>query len=365
MKKIGILTWYKAINHGAVLQTYASCMMIKNLNCIPIVLDYDWDLSEAYKKNWRSILGKFNIKKIVWKIRVKKFYSTKEKLFSDFRDKYLPLGRFYLKEENMTVVYIGSDMVFDLSEGYNPYMYGINVPAPYIFSYAASFGYTDLKKFIQHKHHNEIKNAISKMKSIGYRDDNTKEICTYCSKDVNLVENIDPVLAYGFEKEINQWDSEKWNNKKYLLIYAYESTMNDIYEVNKIKEIAYKEGLEVISCGYYHSWCDKCVNANPKEFIEMIKYAKYVVTDTFHGTVFSLIMHKQVCVIVRRNGFKIKHLLNSCGMSKLIASETNDIEKILHMNNNYEVFDTWRYEESRKSIEFIKYNINRAMENEQ
>ena len=362
MMKVGILTWYKAINHGAVLQTYASCKMLKQLGCIPVVLDYSWNLSEANKKDWREILRKLSIQKVLWRVKVKKFFDEKEMVFSEFRKNNLPLGNKYSEEKNLDAVYIGSDMVFDLSEGYNPYMYGINVPAPYIFSYAASFGYTNLKKFKVHPHVDTVKNAICNMNAIGYRDANTKEICDYCGTDAKMVENVDPVLAYGFLEEVNSWDSGKWIKRNYLLIYAYESTMNDSVEVNTIKNIARTEGLEIISCGYHHKWCDECVNADPKEFLEIIKQAKYVVTDTFHGTVFSLIMHKQLCTIVRTNGFKIKHLLNSCRLSNIIANEPDEIFNILHNENDYTKFDEWREQEAKNSMSFIQDNIRQAME---
>ena len=362
MRKVGILTWYKAINHGAVLQTYASCKMLENLACTPVVLDYNWNLSEANKKNILDIIKKMSIRKLLWKSKVKKCFSEKKDIFSLFCKNYLPLGKDYLHEENLDAVYIGSDMVFDLSEGYNPYMYGINVPSNYIFSYAASFGYTTLDSFKNHPHFEVVKNAICDMNQIGYRDQNTKEICMYCGTKAKMVENVDPVLAYGFEKEITSWDNSKWKDKNYLLIYAYESTMNDETEVNTIKKIAKTEGLEIISCGYYHKWCDTCINADPKEFVEMIKHAKYVITDTFHGTVFSLLMHKKLCVIVRKNGFKIEHLLNSCELGNIIARTPDQISNVLQMDVDYDDFDNWRNKESVKSLNYIKENIDRAME---
>lgn len=358
--KVGILTWYKAINHGAVLQTFASCKILESLDCEPVVLDYNWNLDESNKKDYGSIIKKINLTKILWKLKVKRFFKKKSEVFNNFRKKYLPLGKEYKNEENLDAVYIGSDMVFDLHEGYNPFMYGINVPTNYIFSYAASFGYTNLKKFKNNQHADEVKNAISKLNSIGYRDINTKEICEFCTKKVPMVENIDPVLAYGFETEIESWDTKKWEKRDYILVYAYESTMNDIHEVEKIKNIAKKEGLEVISCGYYHKWCDECIVADPKEFIEMIKYAKYVVTDTFHGTIFSLLMHKKICVIIRNNGFKIRHLLETCNMTSVIANNSNEIMPILNREIDYSFFDSWRLKESKNSIMFIKNNIQAA-----
>ena len=177
-----------------------------------------------------------------------------------------------------------------------------------------------------------------------------------------MVENVDPVLAYGFEKEITCWDNGKWKDKNYLLVYAYESTMNDEIEVKAIKDFAKLNGLEIISCGYYHKWCDTCINADPKEFVEMIKHAKYVITDTFHGTVFSLLMHKKLCVIVRKNGFKIEHLLNSCELGNIIARTPSQISNVLQMDVDYDNFDNWRNKESVKSLNYIKENIDRAME---
>ena len=54
--KVGILTWYKAINHGAVLQTYASCKVLESLGCEPVVLDFDWEIDDEKKENkWKKI----------------------------------------------------------------------------------------------------------------------------------------------------------------------------------------------------------------------------------------------------------------------------------------------------------------------
>ena len=90
-------------------------------------------------ENILDIIKKISISKLLWKSKVKKFFREKKEKFSIFCKDYLPLGKDYLHEENLDAVYIGSDMVFDLSEGYNPYMYGINVSSNYVFSYAASF----------------------------------------------------------------------------------------------------------------------------------------------------------------------------------------------------------------------------------
>lgn len=364
MMKVGVLTWFKAINHGAVLQTYASCQMLRQLGCEPVVLDFDWEIEDDKKENrWNKIKRRVSSAtpmKLFWYFQVKKNFKKKVLLFNDFISQELPVGKKYYEEKGLDAVYIGSDMVFDITEGYNPYMFGINVPSDYIFSYAASFGYTTYDKLIASVHNNEIISGLSKMKAIGYRDKNTIDICDKIDNKLPKCENIDPVLLYGFREELKKWDSKKWKHKSYLLIYAYDSTMNDSETIRQIKQIAKEEGLQIISCGYYHRWCDNCEPASPKEFLEMFKYAKYIITDTFHGTVFSLILHKNFASIIRKNGFKVKHLLDSVQLNNRIVE--GKIREVLNCVPDYDYYDFWIEGERKKSLEYIKNNLCAAKE---
>lgn len=364
--RVGILTWYKALNHGAVLQAYASCQMIKGCKCRPIILDYKWNLDIEEKSNRLSVffnrMKHLNPSKVAWYLNVRKNVIKKQYLFDEFIKADLPKGKQYDEEDGVDAVYIGSDMVFDITEGYNPYMYGYDVPSNYIFSYAASFGYTTKEQLDNYENKETIVNSIRNLKSIGYRDHNTFEICKSIAPSVPMTENIDPVLCYGFEKEIDEWDTGKWKSKKYILIYAYDSTMNDKETVKQIKRIARDKGLKIISCGYYHKWCDEVVCASPKEFVEMIKHSTYVITDTFHGTIFSLIMHKNFASIIRRNGFKLRYLLECSGMEDRIVNK--NIDGVLKDTPKYENFDNWIMKEREKSLEFVRNNLERCARGE-
>ena len=176
--------------------------------------------------------------------------------------------------------------------------------------------------------------------------------------NVNKQENIDPVLMYGFEDEMTKWDTGKWKNEKYILVYAYDSTMNDKETINQIKKISRKENLKIISCGYYHKWCDASIPASPKEFLEMFMHAKYIITDTFHGTVFSLICHKNFVSIIRKNGFKVKYLLDAAHLSHRIAE--NNIESIIEETLDFKYFDEWVEKERAKSKDYVAKNIEAA-----
>ncbi len=360
--KVGILTWYKAINHGAVLQTYASSELLKNMKATPVVLDYNWIITDEVDKKARILrrLKKLSPSKAIWYLNVKKIFGKKSANFQMFIDQQINVGKDYSKEKDLDAVYIGSDMVFDITEGYNPYMHGEGVNSPYIFSYAASFGYTSSELLKASGHYDAIQYNLSKLKAIGYRDEKTRSLCEEMGLDVPMTETIDPVLCYGFEREVESWDTGKWSNQKFLLIYAYDSTMNDKETICAIKKYAKDNSLKIVSCGYYHKWCDECVPAAPDEFLEMFKHAACIITDTFHGTAFSLILHKKFTSIIRENGFKVRYLLECSGLQNRISSSASDIAAIISKNPDFSTFDQWVEEARIKSRGFIQENLQRA-----
>ncbi|MBQ7140959.1 MAG: polysaccharide pyruvyl transferase family protein [Bacilli bacterium] len=331
---VGILTWYKSLNHGAILQAYASQQFLKENNCDSLLLDYDRNINimESNYEKFKRRLSYMNISHLLMKTKQKNWNKEKKILFEKFINSNMNVGMKYYEYDNIDKVMIGSDMVFDFYEGYNPFMYGKNVNSKYIFSYAACFGYTTPKSFEKFEKNEEIISLIKKMNGIGYRDNNTNDILINNCNINSAIKNIDPVLLYGFEKEKKIWNNNGWKNKKYILIYSYQSNLNKKNEYKYIQKIAKEKNLELISVGYYHPWCDKNINADPKEFVELFSNAKYVVTDTFHGLVFSIIMNKQFSIIVRNNSFKILDLLNDLNI-KFNNNESIE-KKIERMCNN-------------------------------
>ena len=355
--KIGILTWSKVVNHGAVLQAYATREVLKKMGCTPVMLDY-----QANRQGQQTKLG-YKLRHIGNKltfhaIKVRKMFtqwmSDKQEEFDAFRYSELSLGDFYYVDQQLDATIIGSDMVFDFFEGYNPFMYGKDVLSPIIFSYAACFGYTTEKSFDSFSQKGEICTYLKKMDGISYRDDNTGKILKNCCGINNAVKVIDPVLLYGFKNEYTTWDSFKWKQRKYVLIYAYTYNMDKSKEVQAICSFAKERELEIISVGYIHSWCDESINAGPKEFVELFKYAQYVFTDTFHGTVFSLTFEKQFCTIVRNNAFKLQDLMDMLGLAnRLNASISKEITMLITQPIDYTKVNTCLYHLRQKSLKYI------------
>lgn len=337
--KVGILTWHKECNHGAILQAYAMQEILKSIGVTPVMLDYianDDNMDNTFIKRIRRAFKR--IKPSALKVRslLPEWNEEKKNKFANFRSNKCLLGAMYDKENGLDKVLVGSDMVFDFYEGYNPFMYGKNVNCDYIFSYAACFGYTTDELLETYKNKDEIIYYIKRMRALSYRDDNTGHILKkYCGAD-NAVKTIDPVMLYGFKNECIQWNKKGEKKAPYILIYSYTYNMDELNEIKAIKEFAKKKELRIVSVGYIHLWCDENINADPMEFVELFENAEYVITDTFHGTVFSLTFNKQFSAIVRNNAFKIVDVLNMVGLNNKVGKK---LEEQLNEEINYSIVE--------------------------
>lgn len=360
--KVHILTWYKELNHGAVLQAYASQEYIKGLGYAVDILDYTREKKLNLSK--RKVFA-YRVKRLLtgdyrYKAIYRDFIKEKSFLFSNFIKNKLELGKCY-NSKNYKCVMIGSDMVFNIIEGYYPYMFGKGIDADYLFSYAACSGGTSIKLIEKLGVKEEVKNSLEKFDKIGCRDKSTKNFVKILTKRDDIFENVDPVLLYGFENEKYDWNSGTWKkHKPYIIIYAYHGNLNSRKEIREIKKFALENDLDIISCGNFHHWCDENINASPEQFFEMIYESQMVVTDTFHGTVFSLICKKNFCSIVRSNAFKLQYLLECAHLEDRIPQKTGDIYNILKRDVDYDKFYNWLKMQRKESDNYIKLCLNEA-----
>ena len=95
-----------------------------------------------------------------------------------------------------------------------------------------------------------------------------------------------------------------------------------------------------MSAGLYQSWCDKNISADPFEILGYVKNARYVVTDTFHGSVFSIKYKKTFAVLIRdSNKEKLSDLLSRFGLENHNLVVVSDLPSILQMPIHSENID--------------------------
>ena len=338
--KIGIITHYNVHNHGALLQLYALKSVLekgnndvsaltfkKNFDFMESGIDKKYDISIKSLFWYLSYIRKIGLKRTLLNIR-------KKNILDNFKRPLV--GEYYSRAKNLDAVFIGSDEVFSIEAGINPFFFGIGVPCSNIYTYAACCGPTDLKMINEKRMEPCIKAGLQDIKKISVRDKNTFDVVSSLTdKHIDVV--CDPVILYGYADEIEK--AERKIKNDYLLIYAYDNNMNELEEIKKIIAFARKNDLKIISVGFYHKWCDKCVDGSPIDILGYFKYAKYVITDTFHGAVMSLITNSNFVAKIRGNKNKLYDFLDRFSVPKRIIEDFSELDKRLHEEIDYAVIN--------------------------
>lgn len=126
--------------------------------------------------------------------------------------------------------------------------------------------------------------------------------------------------------------------EKYVVVYGYNSNMNEPDRIAAIRSYAKKKGAKVYSVGAYHKWCDKQVACDPIEMLYWFKGAEAVFTDTFHGTITAYLGKTPIAVYVRStNNVKLDHLLSLLGLENRKVTADRDIETIMSEPVDYDM----------------------------
>ena len=241
----------------------------------------------------------------------KRTRAIRTKAVDAFKAKYLDAkSRFYTGYEalhkgslNYAAVMVGSDQVwgpFSLySKFYNLLFVDEAIPK---FSYASSFGVSVIHP-CQRK---AVAGYLNRMDKIGVREQRGKEIVKELTgKEAKVV--LDPTLLLTREEwEMNIDESRCAMDQPYILCYVL-GERKDIRE--SIKELSRRTGIKIVNLPHidnYHSMDDRLGDINlydvdPFDFIRLVRDAKYVVTDSFHGSVFSILFHKKFLTFYRKD----------------------------------------------------------------
>lgn len=359
--KYGIITHYDVHNHGAFLQLNGLCKILKNefnIDAQALQFDKNYDFAEAgVKEKFKFSIGSISyFFKYIKKrgISLFLFNIKKKELFSEFVKKENLIGLRCDQSGKLDGVIIGSDEVFSLHLGPTPELFGYNLPSDKVFSYAGCFGSTTLETVKTLNCEKFVRDGLNSMKGLSMRDQNsiyiTKELT---GRNAELV--VDPVILYGYNKELAKLD--KPGLSKYLLVYAYESRLNDPDEYQTIIDYAHKNGLLVVCPGFYHKWADKNINTDPIELLRYFKYADCVVTDTFHGCVMSLITGREMAVKLRDNANKLFNLMTEYGITERKIDASWDLDSIFNHPVNWEYTNAQIEERRMTSLDYLKQMI--------
>lgn len=361
MIKIAILSMQRVINYGSVLQAYSLKEMLEELSGEKVsFIDIDSKDSVPVSGNV-STRGDYNrngfgLQKAPWlifrKIKHKALRNQYEKNIRSFQKNELGLNP-KSNEEQYDLVVIGSDEVFIAVNHIVLQLYGKVENAKNVVTYAAASGVAQYSN-IGKNELGEVESALANIKHMSVRDAHTNDYVGHMYHK-EIIEHVDPVLAgtlrFRSPKDVPM--------QKYLIVYAYAARIADENEIRAIKEFAKKHELKVVCVGGQQLWCDAFITDGPIRMLDYFYHADYVVTDTFHGTVFSIINHCKFAVLQRKsNEFKIKGVLQSVGLEERLVKSMDALDETLVSEINYYTVDKILDEERERTLEYLSMCID-------
>ncbi len=355
--KINVITLHRARNYGSLLQTLATQNILESKGYETEIIDYYPERYTSFGllkrlKNKSPKFKKNPIFLLAARIIISFSYIKKKLVFDKFLKKYINMTPVtYRTEDDLLkncpdgdAYCTGSDQVWNShwNEGIDSPLYLSFVPETcYKFSYAASIGKTNL-------HDDEIKMIKPYFKQYNHitvREKDGVDIMSSMGID-DVLQVLDPTLL--FKADIwNKYTSDRFKDKKYIVTYNlhHDKRIDDYAE-----KIAQKYGLKVYNISY--NWHDIIRKGSLKwcptveEFLGLIRDAQYVVADSFHATVFSLVFEKKFMIIYPEEASSrlrsILDLLNLQCRGKDEMPEIEDIEADIEYENVNEILDRER-----------------------
>lgn len=351
--KIGILTLPLRSNSGGILQNYALQTILKRMGHEVYTIDRHNDKSFIYRtSSWilrlfqHYFLGKqVNTSFYLWLSR-KEFLKRNQK-FVRFVNSHISKTEYISSNKKLPLiekygfdaVIVGSDQVW--IPLYLPWTFlGFLKSDIRRVAYAAS-GLSDKKRLLPFL--TDGREQLKKFKGVSCRESHGVEICKECF-GVNAQHVLDPTLLLTKEDYIQLCVNIPKRNS-FLLSYILDENEEKRCFVNKI---AMARGLEVVD--FY-----KLQDVGIEEWLSLFRDAAYVVTDSFHGTAFSINFNINFISITNklRGNARFYSLLSMFGLLDRLVDETSLIEVFELKDIDYDKVNRIIAEEKRKSISFL------------
>lgn len=337
MKKIGIVTFHRALNYGAVLQGYALQRTITSLGAKCDIVDYICPrITHDYKPfrvEKKGFLKSFAKSCVMCRRRAKRrdaFQSFFNNCIVKSKKQYTPENISQAKNDYDLFI-SGSDQVWSAHcVGFDPAYFLTFADSRQKYSYAASFANTQLPDY----RIEEYKKRLADFQQYSVREESgVKLVKDLTGKDAYT--HLDPSLLLSAD----EWSeiAVRKLQQPYILIYTANPPISLVEFAKKLSE---EKNMPI----YYindaphpvKNGINYIVAPSVEEFVGYFKYASYVVTNSFHGTAFSTIFNKSMFVELKnKSGRNIRSegLLQLLGIQREIvngnATETEiDWEKV-------------------------------------
>lgn len=367
--KAAIVTFVRAYNYGATLQCYALSKKLRDLSVDVEVLDYSPQyFGDSYNLAYLGHLRLLPYRPLKnwWELTpLRGIIKKRNRGFESFIKDNIPLSpRQYRTIDEINAQFLpydmyisGSDQVWSsICVPFDPvyFLQFASASPEKRYSYAASFGMNTVPE----KYESQYKERLSHWTGYCVREASAATLLKSLI-GVEAAQCCDPTLLLT-KTEWEAVASPKKSQPPYILVYTVNKSKKLLEYAAKLSR---EKNLPVyVTATYMTHQCllgqeemvygfRMCPSTSPGEWIQMFFSAEYVLTDSFHGTVFSLIGHKKLLVVCDKPNIRSRELLETVGLSSHYDPDTiAPIDTIPHWDTVDSMFSQFR----NASIEYLQ-----------
>lgn len=277
----------------------------------------------------------------------------RDKKFDDFSKKYFRLSPIYSSmtelsnkcEERYSSVLVGSDQLWlPANIVANYYTLSFVPDTVNTIAYSTSFGQSQLPKSVAKK----ASVFLNKIKHIGVREETGQKLV----KDIvgrNVPVVCDPTMLFTGEEWMSIQQETPIVDGKYIFCYFLGNNPSHREFVKRLKK---KTGYKVVALTHLDEYIKSDENyadetpydVDPADFVNLIRNAKYICTDSFHCSVFSILYRKQFLTFRRFNrdtiqstNSRLDSLFNLVGVDNRFVNPEDDVKKYLNIDTDYDL----------------------------
>ena len=355
--KIGILTFHNPLNYGAVFQAYALRKTIAGLQDKDVeIINYSNPRIDGHVL-LKQLRQDHSLKGRLKKVLALPYMEKKCRYFDAFLERHGHLSSETYDRETLSAcdqVYdtmvFGSDQIWNLKlTGNDWHYYGDFSAKMRKIAYAASFGSYDLTDCGE-----KVRNCMQGFSAVSCRE---KVACEELSQvaEIRVDHVLDPTLLLT-GKDWESMEAPMQTPDQYILLYLISPQKEDFLHA---KRLAKETGLPILYVNYtfkHFSGVRNLGAVSPKNFLYLLRNATYVVTNSFHGTVLSVNMHKDFyCQLPARKGkvnLRAKEVLERFGLQDRCLFD-GDVISPRHIEK-WDAVERVLNEEREKSIQFLR-----------
>ena len=300
-QKVGVLTFHRAENYGSVLQAYAlQKYLTDELGIENELIDYIPSGQEEFYKLFVPITNIRNLIGNILKLSIANKYKKRKDAFQGFlnsnlaisKDKYSAFNKNSLLSNQYSLIITGSDQIWNTECADFSWDYLLeDVHGLKKISYAASMGGGKISDYDRYK------KCLEEYTSISVREQYASDVINQMFNNEKKIEvSLDPTLLLDKE-DYNKIAAPRKIQGDYIFLY---SVYHDDKLLHTIRRMKKKWGMPIITLISRNNSYKVLLNGiklaneeGPEDFLGYIRYAKFVLTNSFHGSVFSMIYGKE------------------------------------------------------------------------